>query len=405
GETPPPPPLVFDRATTATLNLRALRLNVGNPLDPAALQADLTATANQARGKTSDETPFAYRDVELALATEARPGTTPRLRTDLTGFSLNQPANAEIPAIDLHLGVEDMLGAEGLTPTEARVTGSLRVENLSMGLVDGLAGMGGILQAALGAHATADLQLDNFSRESGTLAAAFDSDNGDLNASGAASDGVFALDQPLTASLLVSEAMSELVLKDLIPIYELRKTPEDGPATLQLTDFRAPLDGDLAKLNGRVDLDLGRAMYVLREPFNSLVAAASNDVQGDIRQVIPPIEMTITDGVVRYAELPVVVNRTRMLFTGRINLKTRNIRLDTEIPFEDLDTGILRSIGGIGDLRKILPEGTMFPIVIKGTISEPKLDVEAGLKKLQDNLGEGLLERGLEEGLKDLLGG
>jgi hypothetical protein len=401
----PPPPLAFDRATTATVNLRALTLNISKPLDPAALVADVTATANQVRGKTADDTPFAYRDVKLALATETREGTTPRLRTDLTGFSLTQQGNAEKPAIDVHLGVTDMLGAAGLTPKEAKVTGTLRVENLSMALVDELAGARGILQAALGSNATADIELNDFSRESGTLAAGFTSDNGELNLQGEASEGVFALGRPLTASLLVSEAMSELVLKDLIPIYELRKTPEDGPATLKLTDFRAPLDGDLSKLNGTLDLDLGRAMYVLREPFNSLVAAVDNDVQGNIRQVIPPIEMTITDGVVRYAELPVVVNRTRMLFTGRINLQTRNIRLDTEIPFEDLDKGLLRSFGGLGDLRDILPAGTMFPIVIKGTIKEPKLDVEAGLKKLQEDVGKGLLEGGLENAFKDLLGG
>ncbi len=385
--------------------MRALTLNVSKPLDPAALVADVTATANQVRGKTADETPFAYRDVELTLATEARAGATPGLRTNLTGFALNQAANAERPAIDVHLGVADLLGAEGLTPKEAKVTGTLRVENLSMDLVDGLAGARGILQAALGSHATTNIEFNNFWRESGTLAAGFTSDNGELSASGEARAGVFVLDRPLTASLLVSEAMSELVLRDLIPIYELRKTPEDGPATLKLTDFRAPLDGDLSKLNGTLDLDLGRAMYVLREPFNSLVAAVDNDVQGDIRQVLPPIQMTITDGVVRYAKMPVVVNRTRMLFTGRINLQTRNIRLDTEIPFEDLDQGLLRSFGGLGDLRDILPAGTMFPIVIKGTIKEPKLDIEAGLKKLQEGVGKGLLEGGLEEVFKDLRGG
>jgi len=186
-------------------------------------------------------------------------------------------------------------------------------------------------------------------------------------------------------------------------MFILHKSAEDGPVHLKVDNLTAPLDGDLRKLNAIVDLDIGGATYTLREPFNSLVAATQNDVQGSVKQVIPPIHMTIRDGVVRYADLPLVINRTRLMFTGRINLATRRMRLDTEIPFGDLDKGLLRSFGGLGDLNKIVSPDTMFPIIIRGPIDKPELDIQKGLEKLQENLGQNLLQKGLDEAFKNIL--
>ena len=401
---PAPLPFAFTRAATVKLNLRKLQLNTKKPLDPRVLQADAQLSVNQVQGKTIDDLPFAYRDVTAAVQTQSAGTDKPLLKVDLRGYSLSQKGTAGKPALDIHLLADKWITTEGKIDTEkAALTGNIAIQNLSMALLDAVTGSKGILAAALGRNATITADLKSFSRESGTVNASLISPNGTASIVGSVADHVLTTSQPIDSKLIVTEQFSDLVLSDLIPMFILHKSAEDGPVHLKVDNLTAPLDGDLRKLNAIVDLDIGGATYTLREPFNSLVAATQNDVQGSVKQVIPPIHMTIRDGVVRYADLPLVINRTRLMFTGRINLATRRMRLDTEIPFGDLDKGLLRSFGGLGDLNKIVSPDTMFPIIIRGPIDKPELDIQKGLEKLQENLGQNLLQKGLDEAFKNIL--
>ncbi|MCK4873719.1 MAG: hypothetical protein KAS72_13435 [Phycisphaerales bacterium] len=398
-----PAPLTFNRAADAVLHVETLQCDLGNVLDPASLQLAATADVSLLQGRTVDDVAFAYRNIVAQVRTG--PTESAALHVDVTGFSHTQPADAVEPALDVHLTANDWVSAAGEpAAAQAKLTGTIRIDNASTGLVDALTGFRGVLAAALGRNTTLHAQLDGFSRSSGTIDMVLTSPNGHMRLAGSAKDNVLMFSEPLTAELIVTEALSDMILTDLLPIVQLEKRPQDGPIRITATDLRAPLDGDLSKLNGTIDIDVGQARYIVAEPLASILAATGNEAQASTRDLLPPIHISLTDGVARYAELPVVINRTRMLFTGRVNLVTRRIRLDTEIPLSELDKGLFRSFGGLGDLSKVLPPDTMIPIVVRGTIDKPELDLERGLKKLQENLGKGLLEGGLEEGLKQLFG-
>ena len=161
------------------------------------------------------------------------------------------------------------------------------------------------------------------------------------------------------------------------------------------TQTWAPVDGDLSRMKGDLEITIGAVAFdsgSLSLSLLSLFNAGKPVVDG----YIEPIVVKIRRGVITYDRFDVRIDKYTLRYTGSIDLKTDRIDLRTEIPLEALAL-TFKELEGYVDKITV-------PIVTRGTLDDYKTEIDPDF-----DLGAAAAEAGfhgvLQNVLGDILGG
>lgn len=210
-----------------------------------------------------------------------------------------------------------------------------------------------------------------------------------LNASG---------EQGLDATLPLSPLLSKRVVGNLVPLLVNATKPEGAkPLELSVSDFVLPLDGDLRKLNGTVQLDLGEITYDLLPGLSDVLSTAGI---GDIAQkrfTIEPLTIPIVNGVARYDRLPLKIGGEQVVFKGSFDIVTREMSLATSLPLKALGSKVEKELERV---REYLDPNLLVPLELKGAWNKPRISLG---KDFVENVVKDAAKGAVKKGLLDLL--
>jgi len=246
-------------------------------------------------------------------------------------------------------------------------------------------------------EATPDLKLESasLSREAGTFVVDLVSPQGPAHLDGELRAGKLLVAKPkgLTAHFSLGPLTSERFVGRLVPlICEVAKPQGAAPASVEVDALAFPLDGDLAKLDGLLRVDLGEVSYALLPGLKGLFGAqAPKPVR------LPAFSVPIQKGVVRYDKLLVPIGGREYSFHGSFNLVDGELNFGTSIPLELLGVKVSSELD---KARGLIDGKTLVPIEIRGPWNKPRFAVGKGFL---DDVVKKALGGALEHGLEDLL--
>jgi hypothetical protein len=260
-------------------------------------------------------------------------------------------------------------------------------------VLDVLARQQGLLVDLFGPRVELQAASDGVSLESGSFTAHATSPRGEVRFAGRVADGVLtsAEGEGLQARLPLSPLVSERIVGPLVPLA-VRVTKPEGtpPAVLAARDVAIPLDGDLARLDAVVELELGDVVYEL---LPGLDAGFLRELSQERLRHVPPIRIEIEQGVARYDQLPIQIGDHSIPFVGRFGLVDHALRFDASVPLAALGKGLTEKLGQV---ERFVKPDTVIPVEVRGTLSRPKIG-------LGDGFVEGLLQGAGRNLLEDLL--
>jgi hypothetical protein len=299
--------------------------------------------------------------------------------------------------LDLELRALDALPllAEAGGTGRFRVALHGRAQGVPVGVIDALAGQGGLLVEALGARADLTLESAGLSMQSGSFVLDLASPQGPAHLEGELKEGVLRVvkEKGGSAHFSLGPLTSERFVGRLVPlICEVAKPQGAAPASVEVDALAFPLDGDLAKLDGLLRVDLGEVSYALLPGLKGLFGAqAPKPVR------LPAFSVPIQKGVVRYDKLLVPIGGREYSFHGSFNLVDGELNFGTSIPLELLGVKVSSELD---KARGLIDGKTLVPIEIRGPWNKPRFAVGKGFL---DDVVKKALGGALEHGLEDLL--
>lgn len=284
-------------------------------------------------------------------------------------------------------------------------------------LVDALAQQNGLLVDALGPTASVSLRAENFSKTGGSLSLDAGSDRARAKVKGNSGAGVFAISEPLNVSITeVTQALAARFVTGMPLVGSVEKSKNDQPATIVASALRVPLDNDLSKLNGQIQIDPGQAKFTASEQFGPILNLAAQKTMASVGNKLEPMSITITNGVAEYAPWALPLGEFKLATEGKVDLVQKKVDVLTWIPLGALSEetanlvskanlgGVLGDIlGGKKEEEKKKNAGLMVPFRTKGSFGKTKTepDLELLAKQAIDQAKpEDLLQKGLDSILK-----
>ncbi|MHC4416807.1 MAG: hypothetical protein ACYS0G_16175 [Planctomycetota bacterium] len=376
-----------------TLAIRSLRLPraalAGEPFDGDAVDVDVALRGG----------PLILDDAEVGrnridrldirlVSRNLNAGLDVSVTGDVTFRGAPEPGRIELD------GRVTGLMADGvLAPDRARLTMTTRVNGLHTAVVDAVAGMQGLLLAAVGSPVDVEATAQSFTPGSGVLTAEIVTPNGKLEGQVTGRDNGLSVEpeHPVKAELEITPPFSERLLKKIHPLLaDIRTT--DQPLRATVSRGFVPMDGDVRRLQaqieitiGGVELDSGSTTLALLTVVNLAKGSPGADAR-TIPGYIEPIKARIADGVVSYDEFTVKIDKYTLVYSGTVDLNARTVDLRTSIPLEGLAQ----------DIRELraLPDDTIVPLVTSGSIDDPETTVDPSFLT---KVAEGLLKKQIEK--------
>ncbi len=266
-----------------------------------------------------------------------------------------------------------------------RFNGDVDVSAFPSAIVDDLANQGGLLAELLGPTVSLQATARNLSMNgddaTGKLTADITSPRATAKLQGRLRKGEFVQNGPVSIEL--REIRTQLVqeLAGGLPLVQsLEKTDKDKPALITAEKLTLPIDNDLAKLNGKVTIDLGVARFTTNNLIGKIVKGLGGRSAGTLGRKIEPFVVNMDHGVVKYDRFSLPVGEFSLDTRGEVDLVKRTINVVTYVPLFALtdeaaglfNTGLAGKIG-------ILDRTTMVPITTKGSIDNPQTAPDIGL--------------------------
>ncbi len=371
------------------------RLLHGEPFDGAAVNVDLALNG----GPLVLEDPRTGRNTIDQLAVSLTTGNLDQ------GAAVNMTgrvsfAGAVAPGRIELTGQMTGLMREGLFDArQAELEMTANIDGLHTAVVDAAANLKGLLVAAVGTPVKAQAVADQFSRNTGSLQATVDTPNGHLEFVAAGRDNGLAIDaeRPVHARLEITPPMRERLLRGIHPLLaDIRTTEQPLQATVR--NAFVPLDGDVSRLQADIDITIGAVELDSGSLTLTLLAVGKTTNARTIPGYIEPIKALIRDGIVTYERFAARIDKYTLVYSGRINLKTRQVYLLTEIPLEGL-AGTFKELQGYA-------EDLAVPLVTRGTLDKHKTEIEPEfLAEAAAKAGLRQLFKGADKEIGDLFDG
>ncbi len=308
------------------------------------------------------------------------------LRGD-TAVTPQGEANAVRGSIDSQTNVTDMVNARGeLDLMAARYQTNTRIEELPVAPVDALLGMDNQLVAVLG-HRASMRAVGRFT---------FDGEADDLditlnseNAQGAVAATIgkdITLREDFVGTLRVTPEVADALLKYGNPLLiDATSATEPIRLTIRHDTFRVPLalfrtnrEQALRELSLDAELRLGTIMlqdsWLLgalapeMQRLGRLVNGNIPGIGGDQQANFTTLQVTVRDGFARSNDLWMHVPNAIVGVQGGVNLSTQYANLSI-----GLGSQTLRQISA---LRDYIPDNEIFPISVRGPLSELRQNVD-----------------------------
>lgn len=311
---------------------------------------------------------------------DALPGVDADIGIDKIIGGTNTAAGSSIKA-----KVTNLADARGvLTTSAAAVNADAKMTGFPTPLIDQLANQGGLLSELLGPTIDLTLRARNLSQAktgSGNLDVTAVSPRANAKIKGDIKDGAFIQDGVVDATLIEIRPQLIQKLSGGVPLVEsVEKTKEDKPALLTTEGLRAPIDGDLRKLNGQVKVDLGVARFTTKSVLGDLIKAAGGKAGGSVGQKIEPFVVNIKDGVATYDQFALPIGEFKLQTKGTVDLVQRQVNVVTYVPFFALTDEALGAFKvGFGGNMNLIDRNTLVPITTKGSLDNPKTGLDMGL--------------------------
>jgi uncharacterized membrane protein len=283
----------------------------------------------------------------------------------------------------------------------------LRGEGLDTRIVDILAAQDGLLLDVFGPQLELDIEVSDLRDESARVQARLDSANAQLAWSGRLDDGVLLSEgdaESLDASVGITPLFQERIVGNLLPVLVGMESVEGAePALVHVSNFRMPLSaGDrsvLAGLQADVRLALGEVRCAV---LPDLAGMLSSQVHQLRPTTLPTIQLKIRDGVVVADELPIEIEKTRVVFKGNYALVDERMEFTCSVPLAGLRGDVGRVLN---EAREYLDPQLSVPLSVRGRPNKPQVGIDSAfLKQVVRDGSAKAAEDALEKGLRKLFG-
>jgi len=370
----------------------------GRPFDRTAFKLDARASAPALTLATAQCGRIVVSNPTLTAATGASPGSvsvTAVINETSAQSRTTQGRSADGFRADGQ--IQSLIAADGTVPSpDASLTGKAD-GTLPTALLDVLTDHEGVLVDLLGPQAQLSLSAQSLSKQSGSLDMRATTDRASASVQGVVESETFRATQPLNLSLTkIAPELSNRVFEKVMPLLaEVQKTESDKPAVIKATGFTAPLDGNLSRLNGLFDVDLGTVSFKTSTLFGHLVSFAQGNKEGRAGERFKPFQVKVANGVATYDRVEVPLGQFSVVTSGTVNLVTQEIDLVTSVPASSISKDIASAVSKI----PVLSNAAMIPIRTRGTFKNNKSEVDPTLI-IQESLPGNIIR-----GIGDLLNG
>lgn len=275
-------------------------------------------------------------------------------------------------------------------------------------LIDVLAGQRGLLVAGIGDTVRVSAQADNVTadRTEGKLTATVQALRAEAAAFGRFENGALILGDGTASrtNVTLSEITPELsrrVFEPLFPLlrnFEKSRTEQPTMITVTSAGFSIPTDGDLTKLNGNINLNLGSVRFEAGDLLSAALNATANRTAGQLGQSVPPVLVRFNAGVATYDTVDIPFGDFTLRTRGTINLVNRQMDVLVLLPLDFIGGDFKRAAQQFPLLNQL----AAVPLRAKGEIGKAKLELDPNAIEeiipgaLERNLND-LLNRGLQE--------
>lgn len=404
-----PPMLAVSEPVEVTLSLYKISLSLdpgSGPLKAGVFAVDTEVAAPSASLAISG-VPAKVKNLRFRTASGKEP--------NVLGFSLvaddmgGGPAPGGKPALNIAGGFYGIADAKG-NPTfgDAKLTATGMAHNVPTAIIDAVTQQQGLLVDALGPNVTVNLDSKGFSTAGGQVKTDATSERATSAVTAVIQKGGVA-NVNLTATLTqVTPQLGARLLKGMPLIGEFEKRKTDAPATVKATGLMVPLDGNLAKLNGKIELDPGEARFATSGTFGKLLKLVKQRDAGVIGRKLEPLTLTLTNGVATYERYRIPLGEFTVETRGTVDLAQRKLDVITYVPFgalTDEAAGIFNSGAGriLNGVVPTIEKATMVPIRTKGSFDNPSTSPD--LELFFQEAGKTLLrpDKIIGGGLDDIL--
>ncbi|MCC6323140.1 MAG: hypothetical protein IT438_17080 [Phycisphaerales bacterium] len=331
----------------------------------------------------------------LTIDAKSIPGATAGVEVNLN-FAKVSGAGADAGrASSAKATITNLADAAGVIDTDkAVVNADVDVAAFPTPIVDQLAKKNGLLTELLGPTVSLRATAQNLSKgagtASGTLDATATSPRATAKLKGDLREGVFVQSGPVDVRLMEIRPQLVDALAGGLPLIEsLEKTPPDAPATVVTERLTVPLDDDMRRLNGKVTVSPGVARFSTGNVFGKILKEVGGKDSGTVGKKIEPFVVNIDKGVATYDRFSLPFGEFTLDTRGTVDLVKNEINVVTYAPFFALaEEAVGKLRVGIPGGIEIIDKATMVPITTKGSMDNPKTELDIGLfiKELGDKI-------------------
>ncbi|MFI4854735.1 MAG: hypothetical protein ACIAQF_07125 [Phycisphaerales bacterium JB065] len=276
-------------------------------------------------------------------------------------------------------------------------------------LIDVLAGQRGLLLDALGETVSVQASAEGIDaeRNSGRVTASILTGRTETTAFGRFENGALVLGDGAASrtNITLSEITPELSRRVFEPLFPLlkdfRKSRNEQPTMITVTSagLAIPTDGDLSKLNGNINLNLGSVRFEAGNLLSTVLNATANRTAGQLGGSVPPVLVRFTNGVATYDTVDIPFGDFTLRTRGSVDLVNQQMDVLVLLPLDFLGGDLKREV----QRNPLLAQIAAVPFRARGTIGDAKLELDPSA--IQDIL-PGALEQNINElinqGLRDL---
>ncbi|MFU8830298.1 MAG: hypothetical protein ACNA8P_12815, partial [Phycisphaerales bacterium] len=199
-------------------------------------------------------------------------------------------------------------------------------------------------------------------------------------------------------NITLSEITPEVSARVFEPLFPLlrafEKSRGQAPTMVTVTSagLRVPTDGDLSKLNGNINLNLGTVRFEAGDLLAAVLSATANRTAGELGETIPPVLVRFTNGVANYDQIEIPMGDLTLRTRGSIDLVNQRMDIIVLLPLDFVSGDLRRAAERVPLLR----EAAVLPMRARGDIGRARLEIDPSA------LGDAL-PRALEESLNELI--